>query len=110
MMSGVAGKDASCDAGIPCVHQFESWLLNFQSSSLLVHLGKRGSKFLGPCSHVRDPKELPVFWLWPALLLEVMDIWRVKQMEDISLCVVIFYIYTYFTYTAFKINRALKIC
>lgn len=33
-------KVFNCDAAIPYGCKFESWLLDFQSSSLLMHLGK----------------------------------------------------------------------
>lgn len=50
------------------VHQVESWLLHFQSSFLLLHLGSSGRwpKYMGPTTHVEDPDECwaPNF-TWP---------------------------------------------
>lgn len=56
---------------------FESWLLHFKSSSLLMCLGKHWER---DCQGVQG---LP----WPDPALPVVAMWGVKQcLEDLSLC------------------------
>lgn len=56
-------KAVNCDTSIPYGHDFVSWLLCFQSSFLLIHLGKQQSmtQLLAPLY----PDETPGSWLRP---------------------------------------------
>lgn len=58
---GRAGQPTICSASILCGHQFGTWLLYFQSSSLLICLGKRYrmAQALNPYTHMQDPEEAP---------------------------------------------------
>lgn len=65
---------------------FETWLLHFRSSSLLMswESNRRWPKFFSSCHSHGRPRWNP--WLWPGPTLAVTAIWGVSwQMEDFSL-------------------------
>lgn len=87
---GTASKIATWDARIPYRHWFESWLLHFRSSSLLMHLSKqhRMAQVLVPLHPHGGPEEAPVFRLQTCSALAIVTICQVSRSKlswDLSL-------------------------
>uniref|UniRef100_A0A5F9CT17 LHFPL tetraspan subfamily member 3 n=1 Tax=Oryctolagus cuniculus TaxID=9986 RepID=A0A5F9CT17_RABIT len=71
----------TCSTSIAYEYWLEIWLLHFQSSLLLMCLGKqwRMAQVLGPCTHMGEMDEAPGSLLWPGPALAVVTTWRVNH-------------------------------
>nr|XP_051690325.1 migration and invasion-inhibitory protein isoform X3 [Oryctolagus cuniculus] len=78
-------KAPTCSAHVPCGCRFESRLLHFQSSSLLVYLG--GQRRMAQVFEPPHPSGRPGRSSW---LLAFTAIWRVNQQtDDLSVCLLL---------------------